>query len=90
MTDTITSLNYGQHILFGFLSTSMQSQKGSELTPFELSHIASLVEELTSLEYYEGEAVDAPDVQIMISPQDAFKIFCEWYDENVTYFQEIW
>ena len=90
MTNTIffLSMNYGQHVLFGFLSASIHGQRGFELTLDELRELAVLVIDLTSVEYYEGENLDAPDVQIMIRPQDAFNIFSEWYDENEVYFEE--
>lgn len=87
-TTALLTMNYGQHVLFGFLTTSLHGNREYELMLDELSELAALVIDLTSAEYYEGENLDAPDVQIMIRPQDAFDIFSEWYDENETYFEE--
>lgn len=82
------NMNYGQHILYGYLCSSIHGQRKNELTMNELSEIESLVIELTSLELYDGKPLDTPDVQTMIRPQDSFDIFCEWYDENQTYFED--
>jgi len=88
MTETITSLNYGQHILFGFISTSIHAQRGESLTVEELVDIAIIVEYLTDLELYNYIETDCPDIQIMMNPAEAFNIFCEWYEENKNYFED--
>lgn len=81
-------LNYGQHILFGFTMTSLTARSHRDYTVDETIEIAELVNELTCLEYYNDDPQQCPDVRIMTHPQDAFQIFCDWYDENETYFEE--
>jgi hypothetical protein len=85
------SLNSGQYVLYGFLLTSIQGQRDSSynnlLTVDDTIKLVKLVIELTGDEFY-VDTIDCPDVRIMIHPQDAFQIFCDWYDENETYFEE--
>jgi hypothetical protein len=72
---------YGQYILFGFLSTSLEGQLDKPLSQMQLHDIMNLVVELTSVDLY-GSPDECPDVRIMVEPQNAFNIFCDWYDEN--------
>lgn len=84
--EKITSLNYGQIILYGYLSTSIEGSKGTELPVSILSKIIDLVIELTDQEHYNNDPLQCPDVQIMTNPQKSFDIFCDFWDENQNYF----
>lgn len=84
--ENLTSLNYGQIILYGYLCTSIEGRKGSELSLSTLSQIIDLVLELTDLDNYDNDPLQCPDVQIMTKPQNSFDIFCEFWDENENYF----
>jgi len=84
---TILTLNSGQHILFGFLMTSLQGRSGRTYTIEETIEIAGLVKELTSIELYECD-LDCPDVQVMTKPEQAYQIFEEWFNENEIYFED--
>lgn len=81
--------NYGFIILYGFISTSLEAQQGFELTDNQLEMIHTTLDELVDLQFYNDEPLDCPDVRIMTYPQDAFEIFCEFYDENEIYFQKV-
>lgn len=85
--ENLLTLNYGQHILYSFLCISIEGRKGSDLTLEDHQEIISQVIELTDVEHYDGE--DTPDVQIMIQPEKAFEIFCDFWDENEIYFAEL-
>ncbi len=87
--ETQLSLNSGQYVLYGFLLTSIIARRDAHnmLTRDESIELAQLVVDLTDLELY-GDTTDCPDVMVMVNPEDAFGIFCEWYDENQTHFQE--
>jgi hypothetical protein len=84
--EKITSLNYGQMILFGYICTSMEGRTGNELSLSTLNQIIDLVLELTDEEHYNDEPTECPDVQIMTNPQKSFEIFCDFWDENQNYF----
>lgn len=87
--ETILTLNSGQHILFGFALTSLQS-KTNRFFSLEVNiQLAKLVSELTSLELY-GDGCDCPDVMIINEPHNAFKIFEEWFEENQIYFEHFY
>jgi hypothetical protein len=85
--ERLLALNYGQHILYSFLCISIHGRRGSALEMNEYSEIISQVIELTDAEHYDGE--DTPDVLIMIQPEKAFEIFCDFWDENEIYFAEL-
>jgi hypothetical protein len=85
--ETILTLNSGQHILFGFLMTSLQGRSGRTYTIQETIQIAGLVKELTSIELYDN-VCDTPDVQVMTKPEQTYQIFDEWFDENENYFEK--
>jgi hypothetical protein len=82
----ITSLNYGQIIIYGFLCTSLEGQAGQRLSKSILDEILDLTIELTHLSNYNNNPSECPDVQIMTNPQKSFDIFCDFYDENENYF----
>jgi hypothetical protein len=82
--ENITSFNYGQVILYAYLCTSIEGRTGKSLSASTLSKIINLVIELTDEEHYNDEPTECPDVQIMTNPENSFKIFCDWYDENET------
>lgn len=84
--ETILSLNSGQHILFGFVLTSLQGKTNRIFTLEANIKVAELVKELTDVELY-GDVLDCPDVTIMTEPQNAYKIFDEWFEENEIYFE---
>jgi hypothetical protein len=79
-------LNYGEHILFGLTMTSLTGRSNRNYTVDETLEIADLVHDLCGHDFYETE--ECPDFQIMINPEDTYTIFCEWFDENETYFEE--
>lgn len=81
--------NYGFNILYGFITLVLEAQQGFELTDNQLDLIHTTLDELVDLQNYNDEPLDCPDVRIMTHPQDAFEIFCEFYFENETYFQEV-
>lgn len=85
--ETILTLNSGQHILFGYLLTSIEGRINGDLSLDSTIQLAELVIELTDQDKYLSP-LGCPDVQIMVNPQNSFEIFCDWYDENETYFQE--
>lgn len=86
--ETLLTLNSGQHILFGFLMTSLYARSGRDsYTIEETLEIAGLVKELTALELYDN-VFETPDVLLMSVPEQAYEIFDEWYDENENYFQK--
>jgi hypothetical protein len=80
--EKLTTLNYGQYILFGFLCTSLRGNRQSDLSISDLSAIVSLVVELTDSSLYDDDLTQCPDYMIMTNPSEAFDIFCNWYDEN--------
>jgi hypothetical protein len=84
--ENITSLNYGQIILYGYLCTSIEGSKGTDLSLSTLSKIIDLVLELTDEEHYNDEPTECPDVQIMTNPEKSFDIFCDFWEENQNYF----
>ena len=84
--ENITSLNYGQIILYGYLCTSIEGSTGTDLPISTLSKIIDLVLELTNVEHYNGEPMECPDVQIMTNPEKSFEIFCDFWEENQNYF----
>jgi hypothetical protein len=81
----LTKLNYGQIILYGYICTSLEGQRNTELPMSILMEIIDLVIELTDEDNYE-DISDCPDFQIMTNPQDSFNIFCDFWDENENYF----
>lgn len=80
--------NFGFVILFGFTATSLEGQKKSPLTDEELEIIHSTIEELLHPMNYNDDILQCPDTQIMVNPERAFEIFCDFYDENETYIVE--
>jgi hypothetical protein len=84
--ENITSLNYGQIILYGYLCTSIEGRTGTDLSISTLSKIIDLVIELTYMEHYNNEATECPDIQIMTNPEKSFEIFCDFWEENQNYF----
>jgi len=84
--EKLTSLNYGQIILYGYLCISIEGSTGTELSTSTLSKIIELVIELTDLEHYNDEPTECPDVQIMTNPEKSFDIFCDFWEENQNYF----
>lgn len=87
--ETILSLNSGQHILFGFVLTSLQGKTNRIFTLEGNLRLAKLVKELTEEELY-GDVLECPDVTIMTEPQNAYKIFDEWFEENQIYFEQFY
>jgi hypothetical protein len=85
--EKITSLNYGQIILYGYLCTSMESRLPAfqPLSQTTLSEIIDLIIELTDEDNYTYHT-ECPDVQIMMNPEKSFEIFCDFWDENEEYF----
>ena len=81
MEQKILSLNYGQIIMYGYLTTSISAQKNCDLSFDELETIIDLIVETTDPEFYDDE-LECPDVKIMMYPEQSFQIFCDWYDEN--------
>jgi hypothetical protein len=86
--ENILSLNTGQHIMFGFLCNSIIGQEMYDVTYNlslnQISNIIDLVVKLTDESLYENTE-ECPDYKIMVNPENAFNIFCDWYDENETY-----
>lgn len=82
--DNIFTLNSGQHILFGFLLTSLQGQANRNFNVEETIKVAELVVELTNVKLYIHSDY-CPDVMIMIDPENAYDIFYDWYEENESY-----
>ena len=82
----IIDLNYGQHLLYSYLCISIHGRRNKDITLEESTELIELVIDLTREELYEGE--HTPDVQIMIQPDKSFEIFCDFWDENETYFVE--
>lgn len=87
--ETILSLNSGQHILFGFALTSLQGKTNHIFTLEAKIKLAELVKELTDEELYE-DVLYCPDVTIMTEPQNAYKIFNDWFEENEIYFEHFY
>ena len=83
----IIDLNYGQHLLYSYLCISIHGRRNSDITLEESAEIISQVIELTHPDHYDGE--DTPDVKIMIQPEKSFEIFCDFWDENETYFADL-
>jgi hypothetical protein len=81
--------SFGFVILYGFTATSLEGQKGSQLTEEQLVKIHNLLEELIDPVNYDNDVQQCPDVQIMVNPSEAFDIFCEFYDENEQVIQSI-
>jgi len=79
------SLNFGQHILYGYICTAIQGEQEMELTFPNLENIITQVIEITHHSNYE-RVEECPDVQIMIHPENSYKIFCDFWDENQEYF----
>lgn len=84
MEQKILSLNYGQIILYGYLTNSIYAQRGFDLTLEDISKIIDIIVETTNPEFYEDDVFECPDTEIMMYPQKSFQIFCDWYDENET------
>lgn len=84
----LLSLNAGQHMLFSYLCISIQGIRGYSLDQEDLVEILNQVIELTKLEYYE-DITDCPDYQMMVNPDHSYEIFCDFWEENETYFSEL-
>lgn len=87
--ETILTLNSGQHILFGFALTSLQGKTNRTFSLEGNIQLAKLIKELTDVELY-GDVLDCPDVTIMTEPQNAYRIFDEWFEENQIYFEHFY
>lgn len=84
----IFSLNFGQHILYGYICTAIQGEREADLTFPELENLLIQVIEITHHSNYEG-IEECPDVEIMMYPENSYKIFCDFWDENQEYFLSI-
>jgi len=84
--EKLTTLNYGQMILFGYICTSLSGRTNSELPLSTLTEIIDLILEITNMDNYNSDPMECPDVQIMTNPQNSYEIFCEFFDENENYF----
>jgi hypothetical protein len=82
--ETITRMNYGQHLLFSYLCISIEGRTEKDLKPSQLEDLINDVIELTS-EDNQDTIYDCADYQVMVNPEDSYKIFCEFWDENQTY-----
>lgn len=89
MITNLMKFNYGQHMLFSYLCISIEGRKGSELDKDDLNGIIKLIRELTKIEHY-GTIEDCPDYLIMVQPEKSYEIFCDFWDENQTYFEELY
>ena len=86
--ETITRMNYGQHMLFSYLCISIEGRTEITITNQALQELIDLVIELTNEEHYDS-IEECPDHMIMVNPQDSYKIFCDFWDENEGYFYRI-
>jgi hypothetical protein len=82
-------MNYGQKILFDFMCISLEGRQNSELTNDQLVVLIEGIEEYTHLAYYNDEIEQCPDYLIMVAPQNAYQLFCDFFDENEEYFLSI-
>lgn len=86
MEQKLLSLNYGQHILFGYLCSTIEGQTKMSLGKETLNKILTGIMELTAMDKYDFNHEQCPDVMIMMNPEISYEIFCDWYDENQEYF----
>ena len=86
--ETITKLNYGQHMLFSYLCISIAGRTDTVLTSEVLQELINQVIELTHEEHYDYKIEDCPDFKIMTNPENSYDIFCDFWDENEVYFVE--
>jgi hypothetical protein len=81
-------MNYGQKVLFDFSCISIEGNRCYDLTKDELMILHDFIVEQTHEDLYNGEIEDCPDHNIMVDLSCSYDVFCQFYDEHESWYNE--